>query len=308
MSEYIAIQAYEVSHLEPEVVPLLALSEVERVRAMSRDFFVKYPSVMRAFERVDFMVNSEVSERAEGLLVYGDSGQGKSSIAMAMIRRYASRPATESTAAKMPPIYIDLTLVKDSNEIFSRLLERIGHPVNRRLVAEKRRTAFIEALRVSDIDLIIIDEIQDLLGATDTQKNNCLQAIRYIMNHGKRPAVLMGNGLAKETLNKDRHLAARYDTLQLPAWKPGPELARLLDAIMRMYPLRRPSDVTSAAAMKFLVSLTKGNLRDMRRCLTRAAMLAVEDGSECITISTLKRAMTEFPKSLVGTDVRGANS
>jgi len=299
--------ATELSHLAPEVRAMIALPTAERVRAMSRDFFVQYPSVKRAFEHVDFMLNSEITERADGLLIWGDSGQGKSSIAMAMIRRFSSRQATETAPAKMAPLYIDLTAVKDSNEIFIRLLEQIGHPIKGRLLAERRRAAFIEALSVSAIDLIIIDELQDLLAATETQKKNCLQAIRYIMNHGKRPVVLMGNSLAQTTLNEDPHLAARYDSLPLPPWKPGAELARLLDAIMRMYPLRRRSEVTTLAAMKCLVGMTKGNLRDMRRRLSRAAMLAVEDGSEAVTTATLTRALTEFPRSLVGDDVHGVS-
>lgn len=300
-------QLVEYAHLAPEVIPMLALPIVERVRSMSRDFFVKYPSVMQAFEYVDFMLQTELSERAEGLLICGDSGQGKSSIAMAMIRRYAARQATQTEAAKMAPLYIDLTSVKDANEIFIRLLEQLGHPVRGRLLAEKRRAAFIDAMHASAIDLIIIDELQDLLAATETQKKNCLQAIRYIMNHGKRPVVLMGNALAQSTLNEDPHLAARFDTLTLSQWRPGPDLARLLDAIMRMYPLKRRSDVTSMAAMKCLVGMTGGNLRDMRRRLSRAAMLAVEDGSESVTLATLKRSIKEFPRSLVGEDVHGAN-
>ncbi|KJV31300.1 TniB family NTP-binding protein [Luteibacter yeojuensis] len=307
MAKPAIIQLPEFAHLDPDVVPLLALPTAERVRSMSRDFFIKYPSVMQAFEHVDFMLKSEPSERADGLLIWGDSGQGKSSIAWAMIRRYAARQATETKAAKMAPLYIDLTSVKDANEIFIRLLEQIGHPIRGRLLAEKRRSAFIEAIKASDIDLIIIDELQDLLAATETQKTNCLHAIRYIMNHSKRTVVLMGNGLAQSTLNADPHLAARYDTLHLPAWKAGPELARLLDAIMRMYPLRRRSQVTSMAAMKCLVGITRGNLREMRRRLSRAAMLAVEDETESVSMATLERSINEFPRSLVGEDVHGAN-
>ncbi len=307
MSNQPTVTPAEYAHLAPEVIPLLALPMVERVRSMSRDFFIKYPSVMKAFEHVDFMLQTELSERAEGLLICGDSGHGKSSIAMAMIRRYAARQATETEAAKMAPLYIDLTSVKDANEIFIRLLAQVGHPVRGRLLAEKRRAALIEAMTASAIDLIIIDELQDLLAATEAQKKNCLQAIRYIMNHGKRPVVLMGNALAQSTLNEDPHLAARYDTLLLPEWRAGPELARLLDAIMRMYPLKKRSDVTSMTAMKCLVGLTKGNLRDIRRRLSRAAMLAVEDGSESVTVATLKRSIKEFPRSLVGEDVHGAN-
>lgn len=292
-------------HLSDDTAALLSLPDADRVRSMSRSFFIHHAVADTVCRHTDFMINNLDRERVEGLVVYGGSGRGKSSIARMLIRRYPGVGATTTSPATLPPIYIDFSGVSDYTQIYVRLLKALGQRPFTRASIESRADDMFASLALARVQLIIMDEVQDLLVNSEFQTRRCLHALRRIMNVGRVPIVLMGNDLALQAVHKDEHLAARFENVvPLQPWKAGPELARFLDAAMQMYPLHRPSDLSSMSTMKHLVKLSGGNTKRMRLLMNRAAMLAVEDGTESITADMLQRATVEWPLAMMGDDLR----
>ena len=82
----------------------------------------------------------------------------------------------------------------------------------------------------------------------------------------------------------------------LPAWRPGPEAARLLQGFATLLPLRRPSDLRGAGLVGSVVTRTDGVIGEVAALLRAAAETAIVAGEERITPDVLARAVYRGPE------------
>lgn len=104
----------------------------------------------------------------------------------------------------------------------------------------------------------------------------------------KIPILATGTADLDEVFAIDKHLAARFTTLELPDWKENDELLDLLGAFERILPLRKPSRLTSPAAVKAILEASDGNLDAIVRCVNYAAIRGIADKTERISIEALR--------------------
>ena len=134
-----------------------------------------------------------------------------------------------------------------------------------------------------------------MLAGTFRQQRIFLNAIRFLANDLKAPLVCAGTELARQALLTDPQLAERFEALRLARWANDRPLAQLLASLASILPLRRPSDLETAAVRKRVLELTEGVTVRIFRLIETAAVEAIRSGAECITTRQFRSRRLVLP-------------
>lgn len=283
-------------HLSPEIQDHLQLPNEDRIRLIFADRFICHERVGSVIEHCKYLINKPSGVRPTGLLVTSESGGGKTAMAEMLKRRYAPAPATPESPATWPIVYFCMTDARDAKEIYTRMLDAWGYPHASRLTSSERRRKVLDLAKASQLRLIIIDEIQDVLEITPRQQSLALLAVKDIMNSLQVPVLALGTEDAQLALKANAHLKSRFKFRELPTWKCDGYFRNFLEAYLESLPLRRQSLLTSETMMTFIINHAGGRLSDIIERIQRAAALAIESGEERITKELFVRAQHDFPR------------
>jgi hypothetical protein len=113
----------------------------------------------------------------------------------------------------VPVLAITLTSRPTERRIYGQLLMALGASVNERatLTELEIRTALL--LKNSDVRVLVIDEVHNLLAGTPREQRVILQLLRYLSNEFKASLVCLGVTDARDAIAGDTQLARRLDQL-----------------------------------------------------------------------------------------------
>lgn len=274
---------------------LIDAPDQERIQHILSERFINYGRITKLINDITFLMNRPPRTRASGIIVQGEPAQGKTMFAHALHRRFPPQPASESHAPTRPVVMISMSGAHEARAIHTRILKALDAvaPISMRLSDREELT--LQLLYEARAQLLVLDEIQDVLRRTMRQRQNTLDAIKYMMNTLTLPVLALGTAPALVAFREDPHMAARFSSVELPLWKAGRELAALLKAFESSMPLRKPSHLSDPLVMRQLITLAKGTLGGIASAVMHAAVFAVLDGSERISIEHLERTAHELP-------------
>jgi hypothetical protein len=287
------------NHLDPATQALLDLPMIERANRMLAERFITHDRLAPIIDHIEFLRHRPPQSRASGLVVSGKPGLGKTMIARAIMRRFPPQPACDDRAATTPVLGISMTGAREANTLYNRMLAQLGVPDAARYAGSDRERMLLKLCRAADLRLLIVDEIQDILTSTARQQRIALDTIKFLMNELSLPILALGTSQAPTAMQVDEHLNARFTYRQLPVWDQSVYLVNFLDALERVLPLRKPSQLSSLPISSTLLRLSGGVLDPMVRLVSYAGAHAVESGEEQITAKGLERAAVEPPLAVV---------
>lgn len=273
-------------HLAPRAQQAAAQDASTRIEIIRGDWVIRHAAVVQGLNAARWLLEGPRRTRTTGLLVTGEVGAGKTTLAKLIKRLY---PVPE-TSNDEPVVMITLTGARHMRTVYGRILEALNGPVRASHHTADREMATLRLLRVVKCRGLIVDEVQDLLAGSTSEQRRTLDGLKYLMNEVQLPIIATGTQAAAEAFRSDKHMEKRFERLTLPTWSVGSELAALLTGVARILPLRRPSRLASVDMMEFLVTEGEGNLNDMMMLIRHAAVQAILARSECITLSDLQMA------------------
>jgi hypothetical protein len=235
---------------------------------------------------VEWMVYEPRQTRARGLVICAGRGNGKTSLANLIHRQFSGYDDPELPCV----VRISISGIRDARSLYGRILEELGSPARISHRLSDRELLVQRLLRDVDCRLLILDEVQDVLLGSEREQLRALEGIKLLMNELRLPVIAFGTEKAGQGFNADPHLQARFSQVAMPLWKADNTLANFLAAYERLLPLRKVSSLAAQDKVAFLAKASEGVLGKIVSRVKNAALAAIADSSEQVTLEHLKRA------------------
>ncbi len=276
-------------HLQHSVRPIADEDNDSRIRRIKSDRWISYGRAESAITALENLLSFPKRTRMPNLLLVGPTNNGKTMIVEKFRRSHPPTPASATSrgVADFPVLKIQMPEGPDVPQFFGAVLEEMAFPHLLSDRGSKRKEAAVRLMRDTEVRMLIIDEVHNLLSGSRLQQRRLLNLLRWLGNELKIPLVAVGTAEALHAIQSDDQLANRFEPIALPPWRSGKEYQLLLKTLEAVLPLRCPSELAKPAIANKIVSASEGILGEVVSIVTRAAILAILTGQECISARLL---------------------
>jgi len=277
------------THLSKAAIAIVENSAEERIRYIKNDRWIGYTRAKNILDNMEDLLSHPKKSRMPNMLLVGESDNGKTMLLERFVARHPARDNAKGDAIVVPVFMIQAPPVPDENRFYSMILERLFAPYRPSDRIEKKQQQAIRILKQVDLGVIIIDEIQHVLAGHLSKQRQFLNVIKFLGNELKVPIIAAGVKDAYRAIQTDKQLASRFEPVILPKWEIGEEYLRLLMSFERMLPLKKPSNLIERDIALKILGMSDGTIGSISKLLTKAAIYAVKNGTERITLTVLKK-------------------
>ncbi|MCC2606571.1 TniB family NTP-binding protein [Planctobacterium marinum] len=282
-------------HLNEVAREALALSNTERKKYIRSARWIGYTRAKTVLNKMEDLLAYPKKHRMPNLLIVGDSNSGKTMIAERFISLNPSYEKETNDGIVIPALFVQSPPVPNESRLYSHILDKLFAPYRPSDSPDKKLFQVKKLMEACDVRMLIIDEFHSMLAGPLDKQRIYLSAIRSLGNALRIPIVALGTKDALRAIKTDPQLDNRFKASFLPRWEQNIEFKRLLLSFERMLPLRKASDLKSQTLSKQLYAMSEGLLGELAEILSEAAIDALNDGSECITLQGLKNLDWEPP-------------
>lgn len=262
--------------------PLADQSDIERIRWMLSDRWIGFPRADAGLARMRVLLDHPRRTRMPGLLIYGDSGMGKTMLAEKLKRESPPRFDAKTGIERHSVIVIQTPPSPDEKRLYLHLLGAIGAPIRPYSTLGELEVRVVWLLRELGVRMLVLDEVHNMLAGSYREQRRFLNVLRFLSNELKLPLVCLGVAEARDAIRGDIQLARRFDEYHLATWSADPEFAALVTTIMQALPLRCPSALT-AKALRHALSATGGVTSLIFRMFSELTIAAIHSGEEALS-------------------------
>ena len=274
-------------HLRPELLPILDLSDNERIKHIKNEKWVGYSRAKYIMDRLEELLDHPITHRMPNLLIVGDTNNGKTVIVNKFEKQHPAIIKEEGLI--IPVILIQAPPVPDEKRFFNAILDKLVVPYRINDRVERKQQQVLHVLKKVKLKILIIDEIHHILAGNTSRQRAFLNVIKFIANELQISIVGVGTRDALNALQTDQQLANRFEPLLLPKWHMNEEYLRLLSSFELMLPLKKPSHLTNSDMATKILAMSEGVLGEAATILKKAAVDAIKSGQEKITKEVLEK-------------------
>jgi hypothetical protein len=274
-------------HLTDVTSQLLTLSDLERQRKLKASKWIPYPKAQEIIREMTELMHHPTTHRMPNILLVGDTSSGKSSILLRFIKDYKPYHRPEDGQYIRPVVYVQTPSNPDEGSFYDLILTELGISSVKKDRASVKQQQVIQNIRNLQVKLLIIDEFQHVLAGNISKQRLFLNLIKFLSNELKISFVCAGIRSALNAVRHDEQLANRFEPIILECWKMDNEFLRLLTSFERLLPLRKPSNLVNEKIAYKLLSMSHGYIGEIDAILKKAAVVAIEQKTERITLQIL---------------------
>src|SRR6266511_2927461 len=290
------------SHVSRAVRAALEFSDEERIRRVRSPRWIGYPPAKRILDRLEDLLTYPQTHRMPGLLLVGETNNGKTMIINRFNRLHPADDNPEGETIHLPVLIVQAPPTPSEGRLYDNIMVKVACPFRNDDSPGRKQSQVITILRRVGLRMLIIDEIHHVLAGSLLQQHNFLNTIKHLSNELQIPIVGVGTREAFNAIQTDPQLANRFEPVFLPRWtisdglKPesNPYL-QLLASFECMLPLNEPSNLTRPALALKILSLSEGLIGEVSAILTKAAVKAIASGKERIDLRLLEEIQITPP-------------
>ena len=277
----------DLSHLAENYRERATWADKERIAWIRMDRWLGFPKAETVRKTLDAMLRYPPRTRMPCLLIYGQTGMGKSRI----VERFEAenpRGFNDTTGtATIPVVAVQLPPQPTDGEFYGEVLEKLRAGFAGRGDVQRARQLTRRLMGQVGARMLILDEINHMLACTPRQQRVFLNTLRYLANDLQLPLVCTGNHEARAALLTDAALAERFDAVELTRWQNDEPFRLLMVTLAAILPLRRPSQLEEERCRTAILDLSDGNTGRIFRLVETLAVRAIENGTERIEVGDL---------------------
>ena len=283
------------SNLAPQFRKYLEMSDEERIYFIQKDKWIDYPLANKVLLKMQDIFNAPKSIRSRGMLLYGDSNNGKTAILKKFYRDFSKDEYIDEDGDLihlMPIVYVISESSSDESVMFSKILSAMNVPVNHKEKVTKKKEEVIYNLGIMKTKLIIIDEIQNVLQGPYNKMTQLITSLKTLNNTTAIPIILAGTQDAMSAISIDNQTKSRFKPLELPNWNNDENFSRFITTIEAMLPLKKASNLyQNYELLTYLHELSNGCIGEVIDILKDASIYAIRTKSERITKKEIKEIL-----------------
>lgn len=279
----------ELSHLNATALGLLSKSNEDRIREIQTGTWIPYTRALEVLEHMDELFRYPRVDRMPHMLLVGSSNNGKTKILKRFLSQHPADPNPKGDFSIIPVVFVEAPSSPDIGDLYTRIFRAINHPFSSRATVKEKEGSLYRVLEKVQTKVLLIDEIQHLIAGGQSKQREFRNSIKGLGNELKISIVCAGIEDALNAFNTDLQLSNRFEPEILEKWKLDDEFAKLLATMERRTPLKNPSRLTSPELAQRILFMSEGILGEIDEVIKRSAILAIKNGTECITMDTLSK-------------------
>ncbi len=282
-------------NLSPQLKKYLDLSDEERIFFIQKDKWIDYPQANKILLKIEDIFNAPKSIRSRGMLLYGDSNNGKTAILKRFYRKFAKDEYIDEDGDVihlMPVVYAIAEASSDESIMFTEILSSMNVPVNHKEKVSKKKEEAIYYLNLMKTKLIIIDEIQNVLHGPHNKMAQLITSLKTLNNKTGIPIILAGTQDAMSAISIDNQTKSRFKPYELPLWNNDENFLRFIATMEAMLPLKKASNIyKNYELLTYIHGLSNGCIGEAINILKDASIYAIRTKSERITKKEIKESL-----------------
>jgi len=279
----------DLSHLSAPTRELAFQDAKARIQLVQTARWVAFPRAGIAVEELERRFHYPTCARMPCMLLYGDSGMGKTMILEKMERQHPKSYDERSGITKRPVLIVQMPASPEERRFYTRILEVLGAPYSMREQIGALEGRVIHLLKEMGTQLLFIDEVHHLLAGSQREQRRALNLLKFLTNELKIVIVAVGTSDAFHALQTDVQVASRFEPLLIPRWTQTEAFRAFVVAYGKLLPLRKASPFGEPDMIRALIKQSAGITGRVTWLLGRAAEIAIGDGSEFIDSTIVSR-------------------
>lgn len=289
--------------LTTETKEILLKTDEERFQYISKTYWIDYPIASDILQKMEDLIRYERDKiRVTSILLVGSSNNGKTSLLdrfktlhknydlnLCTIEEQREKYFSEYHATGMPVVYIIAPTEVTEGRLYSEILSTLNAEYKERDTTAAKKKLVEHYFNSLNVEMLIIDEIHNILGASPLKRNAMMDTIKNLSNQLKIPIVLSGTKDALRAISTNSQISSRFRPMYLTKWKMNKDFITLLATILSMLPLKKKSNILNKNAAELVLEMSEGYIGEIINLLKESAIYAIRTGSEQITIDELKK-------------------
>jgi hypothetical protein len=260
-----------------------------RVRELSQGLFISYAKAEEVLAELEWLTN-ELHSEPEARLIVGQSGNGKTAIALKLRRMFPPTNDPAADSAEFPVVRI-LMPGRTSRRMFAtEILTSLGQTRKPTTATEDLVASAYANLRALKVRTVLLDEIQHLNTGSANERVEMRNEIKNLADKCGVVVIGLGTETAHNVINSEQQLLKRFEVITLPLWRDDDSTRSLIYGIEQSLQLSKVSNIVgNDLFVRRILADAEGTIGAMRKMLQRAAIYAMVSGQEKITLDTLDK-------------------
>ncbi len=280
-------------NLTKEAFEYLSKSDEERIIYCKKDHWIGYGAAVKLIEILEDKFLDPPQMRHEGLLVYGDSNNGKTAILKRMYDLHKTKLdyVTKDGEAiyEIPIIYFQAPTIPDESRLYSLILDELCVPQKRTDKVVVKANLAKHYLNKLGTKMILIDEIHSALRGNLNKQRTFIDDLKQLSNSLSLTIVLAGTREAYSALSIGAETGSRFPALELPRWNNDRKFRSFVATYERCLPLKKASNMAdNAELLNALFYQSEGLIGKTVNLLKKAAIKAIKSKREYITVDDIE--------------------
>ena len=280
-------------NLTNEAFEYLSKSDEERIIYCKKDHWIGYGAAVKLIEILEDKFLDPPQMRHEGLLVYGDSNNGKTAILKRMYDLHKTKLdyVTKDGEAiyEIPIIYFQAPTIPDESRLYSLILDELCVPQKRTDKVVIKANLAKHYLNKLGTKMILIDEIHSALRGNLNKQRTFIDDLKQLSNSLSLTIVLAGTREAYSALSIGNETSTRFPALELPRWNNDRKFRSFVATYEKCLPLKEASNMAdNAELLNALFYQSEGLIGKTVNLLKKAAIKAIKSKREYIIVDDIE--------------------
>lgn len=280
-------------NLTNEAFEYLSKSDEERIIYCKKDHWIGYGSAVKLIEILEDKFLDPPQMRHEGLLIYGDSNNGKTAILKRMYDLHKTKLdyVTKDGEAiyEIPIIYFQAPTIPDESRLYSLILDELYVPQKRTDKVVIKANLAKHYLNKLGTKMILIDEIHSALRGNLNKQRTFIDDLKQLSNSLSLTIVLAGTREAYSALSIGNETGSRFPALELPRWNNDKKFRSFVATYERCLPLKEASNMAeNSELLNTLFYQSEGLIGKTVNLLKKAAIKAINSKREYIIVDDIE--------------------